>query len=504
MRSFGAAGRCPPIITTVSRAVFRHRMAEKASSPENSQPAWGTTQAKASEQAGGEELAQFSRTALVFAAFSGYQPAGNALLFIVLMGGPPTFFPVQITCVQHIIKPMKKRLITAYTVFSLLVCLFLILWFVFRMSNTRSENLLKARQDLATISRTATSSYLTAGSFGSTYFSESVLKLVDGNERLRALVISTDPGRPELAYTVSNRYLPPDLDFESDFATPVPFSLNRATEQIISTVSVLPAAKDIRLDAVYTILGRSEVFPIVKELLIGLLAFLLVTAILLILYPHLVVRFEKAAGAGAPARRSAPGPAVEPEQTTKTADSNVADVAVSGEREAGGLYSSSTQLVLERHLEERLSAELKRAASFDQDLVFLLGCLNGLKRTDPFYAELSHTAREYFNFQDLCFEYGDGGIGIIIPNIDIDQGIERIEGFVNRLDRRIGETGRSERLFVGLSARNGRLISGNRIIREAKSALRRAEAESVRIMAFRVDPEKYRNYMASRKTSLGR
>ena len=401
---------------------------------------------------------------------------------------------------------MNKKFITAFTVFSILVFTFLIVWFVFRTINTRSDNLLSAREELEKLSQTVSSSYLAGGSFGSPYFSERVMKKIDDAARLKALVVSTPPGRLEFVYAVSDGYLPGAIDYEKPVSLPVALSFNAVTEESLSTTAVIPSGDDIRLDAVFGILGRSEVFPVVRELLIGLLSFLFITAILIILYPVLASKAERAmklqmarmasgsddAGAAAPADDLEVTD--EPVESTEQAESREAD--------SGGLYSPSTELGWENYLEERLSAELKRAASFDQDLVLLLGCVDGLNRSDPLYSDLSRMAREFFNFQDLCFEYGQGGIGIIIPNVDLDQGIERVEGFKNRVDRLLEEKSERKQLTLGLSARNGRLISGKRIIREARSALRRAANESAGITAFRVDPEKYRNYISSKKASI--
>jgi hypothetical protein len=422
---------------------------------------------------------------------------------------------------------MNKRLTTAFTVFSFLVFTFLIVWFVSRTINTRSGNLLSAREELERLSQTVSSSYLAGGSFGSSYFSEKVMKKIDDAGRLKALVVSTDPGQVEFVYAVSKGYLSSELDYGKPVAIPVAFSFNSVTEESLSTTSIVPSAEDIRLDAVFGILGRTEVFPVVRELLIGLLSFLLITAILIILYPFLSAKTEKAMRFQMASRTGETGSETQPptmapetreeevttirEEATVVAESvrsvaseetPVIDTQTVTETAAGGLYSPSTELGWEQYLEERLSAELKRAASFDQDLVLLLGCVNGLTRSDPFYAELSRMAREFFNFQDLCFEYSTGGIGIIIPNVDLDQGIERVEGFKNRVDRGLDESGSGKELTLGLSARNGRLISGKRIIREAKSALRRAGVESAGITAFRVDPEKYRTYISSRKSSI--
>jgi GGDEF domain-containing protein len=281
----------------------------------------------------------------------------------------------------------------------------------------------------------------------------------------------------------------------------------------------MPKGKDIRLDAVYRVLARSEVFPIVRELLIGLLSFLLIIAILIIIQPYIAAKTEKRSPAVGSTEKGTDTQGVETPiaanndivedtereagQAVMTAEENAGEAELE-KADAGGLYSPETELVREQYLEERLSAELKRAASFDQDLVLLLACVDGLTRSDGFYQRLSQIAQEFFTFQDLCFEYSDGGVGIIIPNLDIDDGIERAESFKSRVDLRLQKDGVPGQLSAGLSSRNGRLISGKRIIREARSALRRAAGDSSGIVAFRVDPEKYREYIASQKSSTRR
>jgi GGDEF domain-containing protein len=56
-------------------------------------------------------------------------------------------------------------------------------------------------------------------------------------------------------------------------------------------------------------------------------------------------------------------------------------------------------------------------------------------------------------------------------------------------------------LFIGISARNGRLVSANRLLSEAEKALSRAgSAGGGSIIAFRADPDKYRAALAARST----
>ena len=100
-----------------------------------------------------------------------------------------------------------------------------------------------------------------------------------------------------------------------------------------------------------------------------------------------------------------------------------------------------------------------------------------------------------FTYQDMLFEYGDNGFAAIIPNMELDKAIREIKDFIKticpmRPDNCV--------LSAGLSSRNGRLLNGSRLIAEAARALGKASSESDnKIIGFRPDPEKYRQFIAS-------
>ena len=51
-------------------------------------------------------------------------------------------------------------------------------------------------------------------------------------------------------------------------------------------------------------------------------------------------------------------------------------------------------------------------------------------------------------------------------------------------------------ITIGISSRTGRLISGERLITEAEQAQKHAEEDATSpVIAFRVNPEKYRNFI---------
>ncbi len=156
-----------------------------------------------------------------------------------------------------------------------------------------------------------------------------------------------------------------------------------------------------------------------------------------------------------------------------------------------GLFAPETGLGWSEYFEKRLSFEIDRCASFDQDLSIALMRCNA-----PIGAEArKELAREIllnFTFQDLCFEYGDDGFAVILPNVDIDGALRKLETFQGRIAE---EEERLPGLCIGLAARNGRLLPGARLRSEAESALAKALASTTEtIVAVLIDPGLYRRH----------
>ncbi|MDR2608283.1 MAG: hypothetical protein LBC57_07810 [Treponema sp.] len=174
------------------------------------------------------------------------------------------------------------------------------------------------------------------------------------------------------------------------------------------------------------------------------------------------------------------------------------------EKTPQGLYSKRG-IGWEEYTRDRLAAELHRCASFEQDLVYIMMEFRNADSLDEdFFRQFTGVAVEFYNLRDLIFELGEWGISIIYPNIDLDQGFVKSEEFHNRiLTRFAGAFGSKNDLCIGISSRAGRLIDAERLIFEAREALRRAMADPVtHIVAFKSDPEKYRNFIASQSKQL--
>ncbi len=441
---------------------------------------------------------------------------------------------------------MGRRIIQAFSLFSIAVFAFVIVWFVFRAINTRSSNIEGSQQQMDRLTQSLISSVLAGGGFDSERTSGTIAKAFAGDEDLRLLAVHDVEGRLDYLYAVSDTYLAPDTQLDRNRLLLPELDYNGVAEERIDTRMVFPDNSVRSLTTIHRVLDREDVFPIIREVLIALLAFLLITAVMIVLLPYI----ERARGTsgmgptetpGRPQGTSDPGhraEAVHPEQAgpTSTTGRGTAEPGASEpahvERPASaessthtaspastespeptaaeptsearltettpitrGLYSPNSDLGWEDYLEERLNTELKRAASFDQDLVLMLISVPWARRGTQEYAAIAEMLREYFAFRDLCFEYGETAFGAIVPNVELDYGMEKAKEFRDSLLPR-AEADKTP--TIGLSARNGRLMSGKRLIRETDRALNRAADEENGIVAFRVDPEKYRSYIASK------
>ncbi|MBF9015592.1 MULTISPECIES: GGDEF domain-containing protein [unclassified Oceanispirochaeta] len=171
-------------------------------------------------------------------------------------------------------------------------------------------------------------------------------------------------------------------------------------------------------------------------------------------------------------------------------DSHLDDVEPAAGDGSPTLYNPETGLGWEAFLDERLGLELERSASFDQDLVLLMirdmGNENEME-------QISAAVRDEYSYHDLIFEAGENSLALIEPNKDLDDAISDAQSLIKKLEQ---ESGFSN-LKCGLSSRNGRLITGKRLIKEADTSLNKADEENP-IVGFRSDPEKFREYLSNK------
>jgi len=154
----------------------------------------------------------------------------------------------------------------------------------------------------------------------------------------------------------------------------------------------------------------------------------------------------------------------------------------------------------EAYARERLASELHRCASFEQDLVFFVMEFTG---GDAISADahrfFMEEAAAFFGDGSLVFERGGNGLFVITPGETLEQGLAKAAGFHSRLAENAPRLFGGAELCAGLSSRLGRLVDAERLMLEAGQALNKALTDpGSRVIAFKSDPEKYRDFLRRR------
>ncbi|MCL2792363.1 MAG: hypothetical protein FWD87_04660 [Spirochaetaceae bacterium] len=140
----------------------------------------------------------------------------------------------------------------------------------------------------------------------------------------------------------------------------------------------------------------------------------------------------------------------------------------------------------------KLDYELDRAAANDTDLSLLILSFvsEDNNRITVFYNNLSLVLRNFFMPQ-TSFKISQSKLAVIIPDKTIEESIKKADEFIGRLKN----ISAIENIYAGISSRNSRIISAERLIKEAEGAVSKAISGPDQIIAFKSDPEKFREML---------
>lgn len=181
------------------------------------------------------------------------------------------------------------------------------------------------------------------------------------------------------------------------------------------------------------------------------------------------------------------------------ADPETADAPAQTEQEqADSPHGSDTGLYSEALLQPRLDNELVRAAGENQELTLFMVHVGGVLHSEPLAKQISKKLIETFRFWDMIFEYKDDCYAAIQQNIGVDEALNIAEELYAQLNSVLASAQISPDIAIGISSRSMRMIPGARLFTEAEQAMIHAQEDRESpIVAFRVDPEKYRQYLSS-------
>lgn len=432
---------------------------------------------------------------------------------------------------------MTNKRNVSFILFSALLLTAIIVWTAVRLVLLYQNQTKVSETNFRMLKSEVVSAYLPKGTFESEFFSQRMKAFFEANQRCRALFIYSRTGLVYL-YAVNPSYVTNITTSFNNWTGPIEPQTRRFFEKPLTSSLSFPDNDDILVTSVYNIVTTDQLFQVLRDSAIAITVLLLITLLFIILQrrPSTAETIRSAAETPAETVSSTePQPAEGPISATTDLDSRIEPVedigrdekpsetatftvestphAMDGEEtetvfdsksatndgsiDENGLFSPHSGVGWENYLENRLGFELRRAASFDQDIVIALMTSEELRKEKAEYRIIAGTLIDFFTFQDLIFEYDDNGFSVIIPNCEIDEGIKKMEQFLKKL--KTEEIDQSPTFSIGLSSRNGRLLSGQRLLNEAKKALEKAICEpGITIIGFRSDPVKYRKYIASK------
>jgi hypothetical protein len=152
-------------------------------------------------------------------------------------------------------------------------------------------------------------------------------------------------------------------------------------------------------------------------------------------------------------------------------------------------------------VEERLEDELRSSILAESDLVYMIiGIKKSVLEEDALYQAITRTTLKFFSHRDLIFKKDKGLIAVICPDTGLDEGFAQSEDIYYHLRKGdVKGIPADVDIRIGLSARAERSINAERLMFEAEEALSRAREDPVsHIVAFKSDPEKYREFVQTK------
>ena len=161
-----------------------------------------------------------------------------------------------------------------------------------------------------------------------------------------------------------------------------------------------------------------------------------------------------------------------------------------------GLFNPVTGFGWEQYLLTRLESEINRAIASEIDFSIFIIQLPLLSRDSEMVKNVCNYLAIQFQFKDLLFEYKDDCLVAMKISMDLDEALN----FADKIYTDIKNIIEDNKCYIGISTRSIRMVSGERLLNEASQALIHAkDDEDSPIIAFRVDAEKYRQFLEGNK-----
>lgn len=149
----------------------------------------------------------------------------------------------------------------------------------------------------------------------------------------------------------------------------------------------------------------------------------------------------------------------------------------------------------------KLADELSKRNPEQDDMVLLMIQLTNASMDSDSVRGLSEELKSFFSSRAFIFDLGTQGFSVILPGTHLEKAFFLAEEFRSMYLKKHGPgTDQDRDVRVGLSSCSSRNVEAERLKLEAEEALRKAIINNTPVVAFKNDPERYKAYLAKKKT----
>lgn len=163
--------------------------------------------------------------------------------------------------------------------------------------------------------------------------------------------------------------------------------------------------------------------------------------------------------------------------------------------------SPATGLKMQSALSENLGEKIKQSLNEKKELTLALLKVNNLDRGNAISNKLVEILKNDISETAEIFEYNSDGYAIILYDEDLSLCAETFDKIYENMTSYLRENNSTNEVVIGLSSVSGRNVVPQRLETEAAQALSHAlEDPDSPIIAFRANPQKYKEYIESKNS----
>lgn len=162
--------------------------------------------------------------------------------------------------------------------------------------------------------------------------------------------------------------------------------------------------------------------------------------------------------------------------------------------------SPATGLTLQSALLPELDKKIEISLEKKSELTLALLKVNGLDRGNSISNKIVEILKDEIENPDEIYEYNSDGYAIILENEDLSSCADIFDDIYEKITSFLKENNSINEVVIGLSSVDKRNVDAKRLVTEADQALEHAlEDPDSPIIAFRANPEKYKEYLDSQE-----